>query len=122
VSGLLLVDKSAYVRGFDPGDHDDELCLCPVTELEILFSARSESDYEALASDLSAFRSLQVDAGTFAAARSGQARLARLGMHRLPIPDLLIAACAEQHGAGVLHVYRHFEALARVFEFVPIRA
>jgi predicted nucleic acid-binding protein len=122
VSGLLLVDKSAYVHGVDPAAHEDELCLCPVTELEILFSARSASDYEALAGDLAAFRTLQVDAGTFAAARGGQSKLARLGMHRLPIPDLLIAACAEQHGAGVLHVDRHFEALARVFEFVSIRA
>ena len=38
-----------------------------------------------------------------------------------PLPDLLIAACAQQHSAGVLHVDRHYDALARVFEFAAVR-
>lgn len=122
MSGLLLVDKSAYARGLDVGAHDAELCLCPVTELELLFSARSHPEYEALEADLAAFRSLPMTASTFAAARDGQRRLASRGNHRVPIPDLLIAACAQEHGADVLHVDRHFDLLARTFAFEAVRA
>ena len=36
-------------------------------------------------------------------------------------PDLLIAACAQQHGAAVVHVDRHFETLGEVFAFTSVR-
>ncbi|HEY5195430.1 MAG TPA: PIN domain-containing protein [Solirubrobacteraceae bacterium] len=118
---LLLIDKSAYVRwhadaeaGVDP---DDELCLCAVTRLELLYSARSPADYERLEADLAAFRDLRMDAETFATAATAQRELAATGHHRVAIPDLLIAACAQQHGADVVHVDRHFETLARVLAF-----
>jgi predicted nucleic acid-binding protein len=39
----------------------------------------------------------------------------------VPIPDLLVAACAQQHGADVLHLDRHFEALATVLRFTAVR-
>jgi len=39
----------------------------------------------------------------------------------VPIPDLLIAACAQQHGADVLHVDRPYHALASVLTFGPVR-
>jgi predicted nucleic acid-binding protein len=40
---------------------------------------------------------------------------------RVPLPDLLIAACAQQHAADVLHVDRHYELLAAVLLFRPVR-
>ena len=39
-----------------------------------------------------------------------------------PLPDLLIAACAQQHAAGVLHVDRHFETLTDVLAFDAVGA
>jgi predicted nucleic acid-binding protein len=42
---LLLVDKSAYVRGTLDRWPEDELCLCAVTRLELLYSARSQRSY-----------------------------------------------------------------------------
>ena len=120
-SRLLLVDKSAYVRGADvPGD-EGELCLCPVTRLELLYSARSPDDYPRLEADLAAFRELRMDAETFAIAGGAQRELARTSRHRVPLPDLLIAACAQQHAADVLHVDRHFELLASVLSFDSVR-
>jgi predicted nucleic acid-binding protein len=110
---LLLLDKSAYVRGARP-DPDDELCLCAVTRLELLYSARSAEHYGRLQDDLALFRDLRMDAGTFETALAAQSDLAARGAHRMPIPDLLIAACAQQHGATVLHHDRHFDALAGV--------
>ena len=119
---LLLLDKSAYVRGVpDPGD-EAELCLCAITRLELLYSARSKKDYTALEKDLGLFRDLRVDAETVAVALGAQRELARSGHHRVSIPDLLVAACAHQHGADVVHVDRHFDALARVLSFTPVRA
>lgn len=114
---LLLVDKSAYVRGAAAADLDGELCLCVVTRLEILHSARSPADFQALEDDLLQFRDLRMDAETFAAAAGAQRELSAPGHHRVPIPDLLIAACAQQHGAVVLHLDRHFDHLASVLGF-----
>ena len=102
---LLLVDKSAYVRGPIAVGEDDELCLCAVTRLELLYSARDAEGYKQLEGDLAA-----------------QRQLSARGQHRVSLPDLLIAACAQQHGADVLHVDRHYDVLADVLAFTPIRA
>ena len=121
LSGLLLIDTSAYARGFRTADFDEDLCVCEVTELEILYGARSAAHYQDLEAKLSEYRRLRVDAQTFATARGAQRALAARGLHRLPIPDLLIAACAQQHGAGVLHVDRHYDVIADVLAFEPVR-
>jgi predicted nucleic acid-binding protein len=119
---LLLIDKSAYVRGDLSVDEDDELCICAMTRLELLYSARSADDYAQLAQDLADFRDLRMDAETFAIALTAQRELAARGRHRVSLPDLLIAACAQQHAAGVLHVDRHFETLTDVLAFDAVRA
>jgi predicted nucleic acid-binding protein len=119
---LLLVDKSAYVLGGVAASDADDLCLCAVTRLELLYSARSQRDFQRLEGDLSLFRDLRMDAETFATALTAQRELAAIGHHRVAIPDLLIAACAQQHGADVVHVDRHFETLAHVLAFTPLRA
>jgi predicted nucleic acid-binding protein len=118
---LLLLDKSAYVRGTLGTDPDDELCVCGVTRLELLYSARSHDDYVKLEQDLAEFRDLRINAETFDIALGAQRELASSGHHRVAIPDLLIAACARQHGADVLHVDRHFDVLARVLAFTAVR-
>lgn len=114
---LLLVDKSALVRGLAFVGGDDELCLCSVIRLELLYSARSPDDYESKEADLAGYRDLRVNAETHAIALTAQRELAQRGEHRVPVPDLLIAACAQQHGADVLHVDRHYDALTQVLSF-----
>jgi hypothetical protein len=52
-------------------------------------------------------------AETFAVALTAQRELAAKGHHRVPVPDLLIASSAQQHGADVVHVDRHYDTLAR---------
>lgn len=119
---LLLVDKSAYVRGVVDSADDAELCVCAVTRLELLYSARSREHYGVLEDDLAQFRDLRMDAETFATALGAHRELAAIGHHRVAVPDLLIAACAQQHGADVVHVDRHYDVLARVLAFTPLRA
>jgi predicted nucleic acid-binding protein len=118
---LLLLDKSAYVRGGIEPTPDVEICLCAVTRLELLYSARSKSDFQRLEQDLAEFRDLRMDAETVGVALGAQRDLALKGQHRVPIPDLLIASCAQQRGADVVHVDRHYEALARVLAFDAVR-
>jgi predicted nucleic acid-binding protein len=118
---LVLIDKSAYVRGALEVHDDDELCLCAVTRLELLYSARSSHHYERLEQDLTLFRDLRMDTETFAVALLAQRELAASGQHRIPIPALLIASCAHQHAADVAHVDRHYDVLSQVLSFIPRR-
>lgn len=117
----LLLDKSALVRtpSLDPAL--GEPCLCAITRFEVLYSARSPRGFERLEEELDVFHELRVDAETIAIARSAQRELAVKSQHRVPIPDLLIAACAHQHQAAVLHLDRHYDTLARVLTFTPVR-
>jgi hypothetical protein len=117
----LLLDKSALVRSLKIDGSLGEPCLCAITRLEMLYSARSASDYEALEAELDAFHQLRIDTETIATAQTAQGELARQAQHRVPIPDLLIAACAQQHQAAVLHAARHYDTLARVLTFTPVR-
>lgn len=41
---LFLLDKSAYVRDAFLDDEASELCLCAITRLELLYSARSQRE------------------------------------------------------------------------------
>lgn len=120
--GLILIDKSAWMRA-DPDEMErhGEPCLCAITRLEILFSATSAANYGDQHAALSLFRDLRIDAQTVAAAESAQQELAAQGQHRVSLPDLIIGACAQQHGADVLHVDRHFDVLAQVYGFRSIR-
>jgi predicted nucleic acid-binding protein len=118
----VLVDKSALERAEEHElERHGEPCLCAVTRLEVLYSAHGPNDYSELERALDAFRELRMDVETFRVAQSAQRELAAAAHHRLPIPDLLIAACAHQHGAAVLHLDRHFDALAGVLELEAIR-
>ncbi len=120
--GLILIDKSAWVRA-DPEEIErhGEPCLCAITRLEILFSATSAADFLEQQAVLALFRDLRVDAQTIAAAESAQRELATRGRHRVSLADLIIAACAQQHAADVLHVDRHFDMLTEVFAFRSLR-
>lgn len=117
----LLLDKSALVRAPSLDPALGEPCLCAITRFEVLYSARSPRAFERLEEELDAFHELRTDAETIAIARLAQRELAAKSQHRVPIPDLLVAACAQQHRAAVLHVDRHYDTLARVLTFTPVR-
>ncbi len=118
---LLLADKSALERATSEALDLGEICVCAVIRLEMLYSARSPREYERIEDHLATFRELRMDAETIATAVSAQQELGRRGRRRLPIPDLLIAACAQQHQAAVLHDDRHYDTLAEVLAFEPVR-
>lgn len=125
-----ILDKSAAARGAQPAvaaqlaELAGSLFLCPVGELEQLYSARSARDYDALESDLrEAFQIVTAPPDVFERALDLQRDLAHhQGMwHRMPIPDLLIACTALHHGLGVVHVDRDFERIAEIRPLVVRR-
>jgi predicted nucleic acid-binding protein len=122
VAGWIL-DKSAAARaGTQAIDAQLEelvgsLAVCPVGELEQLYSARSANDYDALKSDLRGnFEMVGAPPDLLDRALRLQHDLAHHhGMwHRTPIADLLIAETALYHDLGVVHVDGDFDRIAEV--------
>ena len=118
-----LLDKSAAARSADErvraqlSELAGSLHLCPVGQLEQLYSARSAHDYDALDTDLrETFQVVPAPPDVFGRALDLQRDLAHHhGMwHRTPIPDLLVACTALHHGLGIVHVDRDFERIAQV--------
>ena len=118
----LLLDNSAWARlPALPADRAaeiadrleaGELATCLPFLLEAGYSARTGGDHERLLADLLALPHFALDAETESRALTAQRELARIGHHRLPPVDLLVAALADRHGLGVLHYDRDYDLLA----------
>jgi hypothetical protein len=120
-----LVDTSAFVRLARAPEVRDAwreqigagvLAVCPVTELEILFSARSKSHRDEMRTVLrTAFRWVVMPDRVFERAADVQQSLTDRGAHRSAGPvDLLVAATAEAHGLTLLHYDADFQTIAEV--------
>ena len=118
---LVLADTSAWHRSGQAPDRwghvveASNLAVCTPVVLELLYSARSPSDFERLSHDLGRLPRLPLDRHVERLALSTQATLALRSQHRGLTPvDLLIAAIAELNDATLLHYDRHFDTIARV--------
>ncbi|MDQ1037808.1 putative nucleic acid-binding protein [Streptomyces sp. V3I8] len=90
------------------------IALCDLTELEVLYSARSAKDREAIQGRLSQFAWCPMPDGIYRRARVVQRELTTKGEHRSAgAVDLLVAAAAEEAGLTLLHYDRDFETIAR---------
>ncbi|MFD7156832.1 PIN domain nuclease [Kribbella sp. NPDC059898] len=120
-----LIDKSALVRLGAAPDWEDWVNrisrglvhVSTMTLLEVGFSARSAEEHRTLLQQ-PPVAAMPVENVTPAAERRAvvvQAQLASAGQHRAPsVPDLLIAATAEQTGLIVLHLDKDFELIANL--------
>ena len=122
VTGWVL-DKSAAARAGDErvgaqlAELAGQLYVCPIGELEQLYSSRSARHYDQLQAELHvAFEIVDAPPDILDRALELQRDLAHHhGMwHRTPIPDLLIAETAIYHELGVVHVDRDFDRIAEV--------
>ena len=129
VAGWIL-DKSVAARADKPRvvsqleEMAGSLFICPVGELEQLYSARSGRDYDALKADLHAtFEVVAAPPDLMERALRLQQDLAHHhGMwHRTPIPDLLIAETALHHEVGVVHIDGDYDRIAEVRPLVVRR-
>ena len=125
-----IVDKSAAARAGDSviGMQLRELAgllfVCPMGELEQLYSARSATDYDIRRARLrSDFQLVEAPPDIFERILALQQELAHHhGMwHRTPIPDLIIAETALFHGLGVVHVDSDYARIAEVRPLIARR-
>lgn len=129
----FVADTSAWWRAISlPGDlgsllqdavRDDRLWITPIVRMEILYSARSSSEYAELELELDALRILRNDRAVADAAMNALSELAERsdGYHRVPLTDALIAAAAAEHGGlAVLHRDAHFDRLAETLAFQSV--
>lgn len=122
VTPLWIADKSALARLDQPSVSDrlgplllnGLVATSPIIDLEILYSARSFADYRNLLAERRALRSYAITEAVTDRAIEVQYQLARVGRHRIPLPDLLIAAVAEINYLTVIHYDADFDRIAAV--------
>jgi predicted nucleic acid-binding protein len=118
----FLADKSALTRRatrpevrevIEPLLLAGRIATCGIVDLELLYSATSPTVYSELASALRALPRVPVTETIVDRALAVQALLAERSQHRaVPLPDLLVAACAENAGLTVLHYDADFVRIA----------
>lgn len=117
----FLADKSAFARRetrsevLEPLLVAGEIATCGIVDLELLYSARDRATYRSLVEALRGMPRATIDNATLNRALEVQAMLAERSQHRaVPLPDLLIAACAEQAELKVLHYDADFDRIAEL--------
>lgn len=118
-----LIDKSALARmehprvraRIAPIIESGEAATCAIIDLEVLYSARNHVEHvRTRARREFAYQRVVLTDGIFRRAIEVQGLLAQRGRHRLPIPDLIIAAAAETARMTVLHYDSDFDTIAAV--------
>ena len=123
LTARYLIDKSALARmrhesvsvKLAPIIEAGEAATCAIIELEVLYSARNHEELAKIRSRRAlAYERIPITEDVFERAIEVQAELARSGRHRLPIPDLLIAAASESASLTLLHYDSDFDTIATV--------
>jgi hypothetical protein len=121
----FLVDTSAVVRllrdrdvraRWQPQVTAGLVGICPITELELLYSARSKADREEWLELLdAAFAWITMPDQVFQRATEVQAAMTARGTHRSAgAVDLLLAATAELSGLTLVHYDHDFDEVTKV--------
>jgi predicted nucleic acid-binding protein len=116
---MLLLDNSAWARRWRPAIRQRFAAAMVAGEvgvslpflLEAGYSARSASEHLDLMRDFELLPRVEITPEVERFALEAQSDLARVGHHRLRPADILIAACAHESGAGVLHYDRDYDVL-----------
>jgi predicted nucleic acid-binding protein len=90
------------------------IATCALVDLEILYSTRALTDYEAVREERRSLDGAPITPEVMSKAIDLQHALARRGQHRVPIADLVISAAALETGLVVLHYDADFERIAEV--------
>jgi len=118
----FLADKSALTRRdtrpevrqvLEPLLVAGEIATCGIVDLELLYSASSRATYRSLSEALRGMPRVALEEASVRRALEVQMMLAERSQHRaVPLPDLLVAACAEKAGLTVLHYDADFDRIA----------
>ncbi len=116
---MLLLDNSVWSRRREPSVRDRlgaamdsaQLGVCLPFLLEAGFSAQSGGEHENIMRRLTLLPRTDVTHKVEKLAIEAQGELAAIGHHRLAPTDLIIAACAHEARAGVLHYDRDYDLI-----------
>ena len=125
---MVLADTSAWVwsrkpahselrAAFDERLENDEIAICDMVSLELLYSARSAGEFDRRRDELSALRQCPIAEPQFRRALDVMRKLAHRSAleHRaVKFQDLLIACGAEASSLPVLHYDEDYERIAAV--------
>ena len=123
MTARYLIDKSALARmirepvrqRLGPIIEAGEAATCAIIELEVLYSVRNHADHERVRQRRSlAYETVSISDVTLERAMDIQSELAKAGRHRVPIPDLIIAAAAEEASLIVIHYDSDYDVIAEV--------
>ena len=123
MTARYLIDKSALARmthesvkqRLAPIIEAAEAATCAIIDLEVLYSARNHEEHANIRDRRAlAYEWVPLTEEVFERAVAVQGELARTGRHRIPIPDLLIAAASESASLTVLHYDSDFDVIADV--------
>jgi predicted nucleic acid-binding protein len=122
-----LADTSAWVwtravggelrAAFDEAIIEGDLASCDMVRLELLYSARSATEFTSLRSELETLPNCPIGSEEWQRALEVYERLAHEGgLHHRAVrhPDLLIAAAAESAGIAVLHYDEDYDRIAAI--------
>lgn len=113
-SALARLQKPTVAKRLQPLLISGLVATSPIIDLEILYSARSFSDYQHITLQRRAFTSYPVNEEVTDRAIEVQYQLACRGQHRISLPDLLIAAVAETNRLTVIHYHADYDRIAAV--------
>jgi predicted nucleic acid-binding protein len=116
----FLIDTSAVKRLSQPQVRNvveplaaaGELGRPRICDLEVGYSARNAAEWDRLLGALEAFEAIETTAAHVHRALDVQRMLASRSQRGRKIPDLLVAAAAEDLGVAVLHYDADFDLIA----------
>ena len=126
-NNLFLVDTSAWLlalrKNFLPKvkdriDHllkEDVVITTGIVKLEILGGTKTERQFQRLKTRLDALDAIETDVELWDRAYGLAFKLRRKGV-TLPYTDILIAACALNAKAIILHADAHFDLISKHIE------
>jgi predicted nucleic acid-binding protein len=113
-SALARLAQPAVRAVLEPLAASGRLGRAGISDLEVCFSARTAAEWDSLQGALTAFQLVETDAGHLQRARQVQRLLAAPSQRGRKIPDLLVAAAAEEAGLTTLHYDADFDRIAAV--------
>ena len=113
-SVISRLDEPAVRAVVDPLTHGGQIGRAGITDLEVGYGSRNAREWDQDMADLAVFKLIETTAEHVQRARQVQRLLASRSQRGRKVPDLLIAAAAEQDRLVVLHYDSDFDLIANV--------
>ena len=111
-SVITRLNQPAVRQAVQPLAEAGLLARARITDLEVGYSARNAAEWDSLIAALDVFVPVETTGAHHRRALQVQRLLAHRSQRGRKVPDLLIAAAAEDHGLTVLHYDTDFDQIS----------